>query len=149
MKSLEENTAITMDNEQLGNREIAFTSYVLSQIATKVGAENYEILHAEIKNSAGSYLGEIYAYNKSENQEVLTLFYTIYDASSNATGTEVDDTSALESEIDCLVYPLGSAALQPLPIAISSVSRQAASCWLPRGRDSMARWEETKRWTSR
>lgn len=83
LKSLEENTAITMDNEQLTSRETAFTSYVLSQIATKVGAENYEILHAEIKNSAGSYLGEIFAYNESENQEVLTLFYTIYDASSS------------------------------------------------------------------
>jgi hypothetical protein len=83
LKSLEENTAITMDNEQLGNREVAFTSYVLSQIATKVGADNYEVLHAEIKNSAGSYLGELFTYNESENQEVLTLFYTIYDASSN------------------------------------------------------------------
>ena len=72
-----------MDNEQLGNREVAFTSYVLSQIATKVGADNYEVLHAEIKNSAGSYLGELFTYNESENQEVLTLFYTIYDASSN------------------------------------------------------------------
>lgn len=35
LKSLEENTAITMDNEQLTSRETAFTSYVLSQIATK------------------------------------------------------------------------------------------------------------------
>ncbi len=82
-KNLEENTAITLDNEQLSNRELAFTSYVLSQIAAKVGAENYEIVHAEIKNAAGSYLGEILAYNESENQEVLTLFYTIYDASSS------------------------------------------------------------------
>ena len=83
LKSLEENTAITMDNEQIAHRETAFTTYILSQIATKVGADNYEVVHADIKNSAGSCLGEIFAYNESANQEVLTLFYTIYDSSSS------------------------------------------------------------------
>lgn len=82
LKSLEENTAITMENEQISHRETAFTTYVLSQIATKVGADNYEVVHADIKNSVGNCLGEIYAYNESSNQEVLTLFYTIYDATS-------------------------------------------------------------------
>ena len=62
LKSLEENTAITMDNEQLTSRETAFTSYVLSQIATKVGAENYEILHAEIKNAGNDHLICIFAF---------------------------------------------------------------------------------------
>ena len=75
---LEEETALTMEQEQLGNREEAFTHYVLSQIATKVSAENYVVCHASIKNSADNYLGEIFAYNESSNQEVLTLFYTIY-----------------------------------------------------------------------
>lgn len=36
LKNLEENTAITMDNEQMNHRETAITTYVLSQIATKV-----------------------------------------------------------------------------------------------------------------
>ncbi len=75
---LEEETAQTMEQEQIGNREEAFTHYVLSQIATKVSAENYTVCHASIKNSAGNFLGEIFAYNESSNQEVLTLFYTIY-----------------------------------------------------------------------
>ena len=75
---LELETAQTMQEEQIGNREEAFTHYVLSQIATKVSSENYVVCHASIKNSADNYLGEIFAYNESSNQEVLTLFYTIY-----------------------------------------------------------------------
>ena len=75
---LELETAQTMQQEQIGNREEAFTHYVLSQIATKVSSENYVVCHASIKNSADNYLGEIFAYNESSNQEVLTLFYTIY-----------------------------------------------------------------------
>ncbi len=82
LKDLEQNTAITMENEQIGSRELAFTSYVLSQIATKVGAVDYQVCHAEIRDTAGRCLGEIYGYNESANQEVLTLFYTIYDFSS-------------------------------------------------------------------
>lgn len=75
---LELETAQTMQEEQIGNREEAFTHYVLSQIATKVSSENYVVCHASIKNSADNFLGEIFAYNESSNQEVLTLFYTIY-----------------------------------------------------------------------
>ena len=75
---LELETAQTMQQEQIGNREEAFTHYVLSQIATKVSSENYVVCHASIKNSADNFLGEIFAYNESSNQEVLTLFYTIY-----------------------------------------------------------------------
>lgn len=80
---LEEKTVQTLETEQLGSREDAFTSYVLSQIATKVSAENYEVCHASIKNSAGNFLGEISAYNESANQEVLTLFYTIYETNTS------------------------------------------------------------------
>ena len=60
------------EQAQMGHRETAFTSYVLSQIATKVGADNYEVVHADIKNSVGSCLGEIFAYNESANQEDVT-----------------------------------------------------------------------------
>lgn len=81
-KDLDLNTAITMSNEQISSREVAFTTYVLSQIATKVGADNYEVVHASLKSNDGKCLGEIFAYNESANQEVLTLFYTIYDSSS-------------------------------------------------------------------
>lgn len=80
---LEDKTVQTLETEQLGSREDAFTSYVLSQIATKVSAENYEVCHASIKNSAGNFLGEISAYNESANQEVLTLFYTIYETNTS------------------------------------------------------------------
>lgn len=80
---LEERTVQTLETEQLGSREDAFTCYVLSQIATKVSAENYVVCHASIKNSAGNFLGEISAYNESVNQEVLTLFYTIYETNTS------------------------------------------------------------------
>lgn len=80
---LEEKTVQTIDTEQMGSREDAFTAYVLSQIATKVSAENYVVCHASIKNSSGNFMGEISAYNESANQEVLTLFYTIYETNTS------------------------------------------------------------------
>lgn len=86
LKELELNTGNTMSTELISNREEAFTHYILTQIASKVGAENFEVIHAEIKDSAGKFLGEIFAYNESSNQEVLTLFYTIY---SNAIDTNI------------------------------------------------------------
>lgn len=90
LKELETNTAITMENEQLSNRDLAFTQYVLSQIATKVGAENFVVTHAEIKDKAGKYLGEIFGYNESTNKEVLTLFYTIYKSPVEANKTALN-----------------------------------------------------------
>ena len=80
---LEGQTANVLLEEQFSNREDAFTHYVLSQIGTKVSAENYVVCHASIKNSIGSVLGEIFAYNESANQEVLTLFYTIYETDTS------------------------------------------------------------------
>lgn len=79
-EDLRTKTSITMSNEQMNNRESAFTQYVLSQIATKVAAENFQVTHADIKDTAGKYLGEIYGYNESSNTEVLTLFYTIFNS---------------------------------------------------------------------
>ena len=56
-EDLRTKTSITMSNEQMNNRESAFTQYVLSQIATKVAAENFQVTHADIKDTAGKYLG--------------------------------------------------------------------------------------------
>ena len=80
---LEKMTIQTLETEQLSTREDAFTCYVLSQIATKVSAENFVVCHASIKNTSGNFLGEISAYNESANQEVLTLFYTIYETNTS------------------------------------------------------------------
>lgn len=89
---LEENTAFTMQNEQLSTREDAFTTFVLSQIAAKVGANDFQVVHAELKDMVGRYRGEIFAYNESENQEVLTLFYTIYKPVINNQVVILNDT---------------------------------------------------------
>ena len=80
---LEKMTIQTLETEQLSTREDAFTCYVLSQIATKVSAENFVVCHASIKNTSGNFLGEISAYNESANQEVLTLCYTIYETNTS------------------------------------------------------------------
>ena len=90
LHELVERTACVLHEEQFGNREDAFTHYILSQIGTKVSAENYVVCHASIKNSADKFLGEIFAYNESENQEVLTLFYTIYETETNSVTTKND-----------------------------------------------------------
>lgn len=85
-------TAQTMEEEQYSNREDAFTHYILSQIATKVASENFVVCHASLKNTIGSYIGEIFAYNESPNEEVLTLFYTIYDATRSDAINVLTDT---------------------------------------------------------
>ena len=92
LKELDTNTANAMSTELIPNRELAFTHYILTQIAAKVGAENFEVIHADIKDSAGKYLGEIFAYNESSNQEVLTLFYTIYGTSPETNNKVLTDT---------------------------------------------------------
>ena len=60
LKELDTNTANAMSTELIPNRELAFTHYILTQIAAKVGAENFEVIHADIKDSAGKYLGGVY-----------------------------------------------------------------------------------------
>lgn len=60
---------------------LAYTSYVLDQVASLSNIGDYETVHSEIKSSDGRCLGEIYGYSFSENYEMLTLYYTIYDQS--------------------------------------------------------------------
>lgn len=96
LKELEANTSLVMQEEQCISRAMAFTHYVLSQIASKVGAENYVVEHAEIRSQKGTNLGEISAYSESENGEVLTLFYTIYDNNADS-GVKVLNNNDVQS----------------------------------------------------
>ena len=61
------------------NRAEAFTSYVLSEISEKINTSNYNLAHGVTKDSRTRAIGEIYGYNESDNGQVLTLFYTLYD----------------------------------------------------------------------
>ena len=74
---LEENTEAETKNYT--NRAEAFTSYVLSEISEKINISNYNLAHGQIKDPRTRAIGEIYGYNESENGQVLTLFYTIYE----------------------------------------------------------------------
>lgn len=64
-------------------RSIAFTKYILSEIAEKVNVLDYEIANGKITNKAGNIIGELYAYAESSNQEVLSLFYAVYDSKND------------------------------------------------------------------
>lgn len=77
LQKLETNVMEAAQNMQ--NRELAFTDFVLGEIADKIDAKTYNIAYGKVTNRAKAVLGEIYGYNESSNGEVLTLFYTIYD----------------------------------------------------------------------
>lgn len=64
-------------------RSIAFTKYILSEIAEKINVLDYEIANGKITNKAGNIIGELYAYAESSNQEVLSLFYSVYDSKND------------------------------------------------------------------
>lgn len=64
-------------------RSIAFTKYILSEIAEKINALDYEIANGKITNKAGNIIDELYAYAESSNQEVLSLFYSVYDSKND------------------------------------------------------------------
>ena len=69
--------------DQYGTRESAFTAYILEDLAELLNCGDPKITHACKRNREGNILGEIYAYAISDNSEVLTLFYTLYDLSED------------------------------------------------------------------
>lgn len=95
LAELEEDTSAVMNAEQYASRTMAFTHHVLTEIASKVGAENFVVEHAELRSASDKNLGEIHAYSESDNGEVLTLFYTIYD-NDTKNGIKVLNNSELQ-----------------------------------------------------
>lgn len=65
------------------SREKAFTIHTITEIAQLIDCGDIEMQHCELNSSNGSILGEIHAYALSSNKEVLSLFYSLYDASGS------------------------------------------------------------------
>jgi hypothetical protein len=78
---LDENIRIKED--EYTNRDEAFTAYVIEEIAELINLGEYKICHASKKDSGDRVQGEIYGYCLSDNAEVLTLFYSLYNPTAN------------------------------------------------------------------
>ena len=78
--TLREDAMMAMDEYQ--TPEMAFTSTVLEKIEDLLDCKEITKEHCVITKSDGSVTGEIHAYSESTNGEVLYLFHTIYNHSS-------------------------------------------------------------------
>lgn len=81
LQELAEETELRLD--EFGTYPLAFTAYVLEQVSTLSNIGDYEIVHCENKSADGRMLGEIYGYSLSENEEMLTLYYSVYKQSDS------------------------------------------------------------------
>lgn len=93
---LELNTETELLMDEYNTRELSFTAYVLNELSGLLNCGDPEIIHACKRDKAGRIQGEIFAYAISENQEVLTLFYTMYSSLSEvASYTNTDYQTCL------------------------------------------------------
>lgn len=67
------------------DNETALTTSVINQISDLIDCQEPHIQHCTIKDKAGKILGEIHGFAESTNEEVLYLFYTIYNPSCEIT----------------------------------------------------------------
>ncbi len=77
--------------EPASDYETALTECILDKITGLIDSQDPVIQHCVIKNKAGSILGEIHGYAESTNEEVLYLFYTIYNPSVEVTSKSNSD----------------------------------------------------------
>lgn len=89
LQEIDEETQLLM-NEYV-SRPLAFTAYILDEISELINIDEYKVVYGSTKDSAGRTRGEIYGYGLSTNHEVLTLFYTLYDSSSDGTVKNVTE----------------------------------------------------------
>ena len=73
-------TELLMD--EYNTRELAFTKYFLSEFSELLNCGEYEIGHFIKLDAANRVRGEAFGYALSDNDEVLTLFYTLYNTSN-------------------------------------------------------------------
>lgn len=74
-------TELLMD--EYNTRDLAFTAYVLRELSDLLNCGEPIIVHCCKKDHSDRISGEIYGYAISDNGEVLTLFYTLYEPSNN------------------------------------------------------------------
>lgn len=75
--SLLEETQLAM--EPGCSSEEIFTEIVMDKISPLIDCQQPVIKHCVIKDKVGKILGEIHGYAESTNEEVLYLFYTLYN----------------------------------------------------------------------
>ena len=96
LEELDNQTQLLMD--EYPQRDVAFTKYILDEICELTDTQDYNLAVGVRKDSGGRTQGALYAWNISPNGEILTLFYTIYDPSSDGvvkTLTDAEFQSAL------------------------------------------------------
>jgi hypothetical protein len=72
-------------------RDEAFAAHVINEISELINLDEPQMCHGTVTDSAGRVRGEIYGYSLSENKEVLTLFYALYNPTSNMEITTLQD----------------------------------------------------------
>jgi hypothetical protein len=83
LEEIDEETKNCFENGNLNSRSEAFSEYIISEIKDAINVDEFHVCHGTIKDNGSNIRGEIYAYGISANTEVLTLFYTEYDSSSD------------------------------------------------------------------
>lgn len=77
-KGLDEESLFYL-SENDNSRPRAFANCIVERLKDQLGIENYVNVYDLVKSITGSVLGEIYGYAISENKEVLTLIYSLYN----------------------------------------------------------------------
>ena len=87
---IDESTQLLMD--EYPQRDMAFTAHIVNEIAELINLGDYTINRCTCYNIAHNVLGEIFGYSFSQNNEVLTLIYTLYDNTANQEIKRLRDT---------------------------------------------------------
>ncbi len=77
-KGLDEEATLYL-SENNNSRSRAFANSLVERLKEQLSIENYTNTYDLVKSMSGSVLGEIYGYSISENGEVLTLIYSLYN----------------------------------------------------------------------
>ena len=76
------NAEVELRRDEYSLPVMAFTAYITDEIASLTNVNEHFVVHCEKRDKAGKVQGEIHGYGISENEEVLTLYYSIYETSS-------------------------------------------------------------------
>ena len=75
---------------------MAFTAYVTEEIASLTNVNEHFVVHCLKKDKGNKVQGEIHGYGISENEEVLTLYYSVYSTDNPSN----QSTSLLRADFD-------------------------------------------------
>lgn len=73
------NTEIEQQRDGHSLPAMAFAQFIIDSIAEKTNVDEHYATHCIVKDNIGRIKGEVFGYGMSANEEVLTLYYVIYD----------------------------------------------------------------------